>query len=56
MRTWKSFYHSMKSEAIHGIGFEEERQLQRGVSGFGSVAELATHFNSCVHSGKAYIA
>jgi putative transposase len=47
----ESFYHSMKSEVIHGVSFDEERQLQRVVSGY-------IHFYNerRLHSSIGYVA
>jgi putative transposase len=47
----ESFYHSMKSEVIHGVSFDEERQLQRAVSGY-------IHFYNerRLHSSIGYVA
>lgn len=47
----ESFYHSMKSEVIHGVTFDEERQLQRAVSGY-------IHFYNerRLHSSIGYVA
>lgn len=47
----ESFYHSMKSEVIHGVSFDEEQQLQRVVSGY-------IHFYNerRLHSSIGYVA
>jgi transposase InsO family protein len=47
----ESFYHSMKSEAIHGVSFDEERQLQRVVSGY-----IAFYNERRLHSAIGYVA
>ena len=47
----ESFYHSMKSDVVHGVAFEDERQLSQ------AVREYIRFYNERrLHSSIGYVA